>query len=215
MVHPLQFRLRNWIETLASARVIGSLLLLCALSPQALSDSSTEGMQYLRQAESLYQQKEFFQSARYAFAALEKDPLLKPRAYAWISQGLIKAGLPHAASYFFIRTLQLGDPQAIRSVLSQTQALMSVVGPDVLRKYLVRHTRDQDYDLLSRSNYLYVLAKDALLAGEYEKVIERVSAMSPRSLFWPFALQLRASAQAILGRNDLALSDFKNCEQSA
>jgi hypothetical protein len=182
------------------------------LSPHcAWAESVEQGRDYLRQAAHFYKEEEYFKAARYAFAAVEEDPSLRGDAYAWTTLGLMHAGLPNLASYFFIRTLQLGNHSAIRSVLTQTEDLVSVVGADLLRKYLVRHTAYADYDEANRSAYLYALGKDTLLAGDSAKAIEYLRNIHSSSPLWPFALQLRASAHAILGQNFDAIRDFRGC----
>lgn len=169
------------------------------------------GAEYLREAAQLYNSGQYFKAARYAFASIETDPSLKPDAYAWVTMGLLRAKLPNAASYFFVRTLQTGKNGAIRSVLTQTQDLLIHVGADLLRKYLIRHTRYEDYDVANRSAYLYALGKDTLLAGDTRRAIQYFNGMDTRGPLWPFALQLRATAYAILGQNHEALSDFRAC----
>ena len=39
--------------------------------------------------------------------------------------------------------------------------------------------------------------------------------MTPRSPLWPYALQLRASAEAISGRSEAAVRDFRQCQEHA
>ncbi|HLD99778.1 MAG TPA: hypothetical protein VJB59_05935 [Bdellovibrionota bacterium] len=167
---------------------------------------------YLRDAQALYQSGQYFKSARYAFAAHEQNQSLRPEAYSWITLSLTRAGLYNAASYFFIRTLQTGNKAAIQRVLGETENLLVRVGGDILRKYLIRHTRYEDYDLRNRSAYLYSLGKDTLLSGKEEKAIGYLNGIQAGSPLWPVALQLRGSANAILGRNDLAIRDFRECQ---
>lgn len=173
--------------------------------------------QYLKDAASLYENGYFFRAARYAFAAAEFDGegSLRPHAYAWIAQSLLRAGQENAAAYFFIRTLQTNDKGAIRSVLRVTEPLLAHVGADLLRKYLIRHTQYADYDARALSAYLYALGKDALLSGEAEKAVGYLSSVAPSSRLWPYALQLRGTANALLGRKDKALADFETCVSSA
>ncbi len=172
-------------------------------------DLSAQG--YLSEAQTLYSQGQYFKSARYAFAAQEADPKLASEAYSWVTLSLVRARLYNSASYFFIRTLQTGQKPAIRRVLTQTETLLVRVGADLLRKYLIRHTSYEDYDTLNRSAYLYGLGKDALLSGKLQNSIGYVNGISGRSPLWPFALQLRATANAILGKNDDAIRDFREC----
>jgi tetratricopeptide (TPR) repeat protein len=190
--------------------VAGSVL-APSVSHALTAEDRADALQYLKTAESEFKAKDFFKSARYAFAAMEHDPRLKPRAYAWVTQGLIGAGLPQSATYFFIRTLQLQDKAAVRSVLNQTQYLLMIVGPDILRKYLIRHTTYNDYDAVNRGAYLYSVAKEAVLGGDYVKAIGYLNNISSNSALYPFALHLRGTAYAIQGRNTEAISDFRQC----
>jgi len=163
------------------------------------------------EVQGLYQEGQYFKAARYAFAEVEQDRHLQGSGYAWITLSLIQAHLDHAATYFFIKTLQSGDKAAIRRVLSKTEELIHHVGADILRKYLIRHTHYEDYDEWNRSAYLYALAKDALLAGQEDRAIGYVNGIQSSSPLWPFAYQIRGVANAILGKNDAALEDFRSC----
>jgi tetratricopeptide (TPR) repeat protein len=200
-------------------RVLTSFLVLVASvhmgSSVAHAEATPTGAQYLRDAAQLYQSGMYFKSARYAFAAFETQPSLRPDAYAWVTMGLMHAGLPNAASYFFIRTLQSGSPAAIRSVLSQTQELMMTVGSDILRKYLIRHTKYENYDSMNRSAYLYALAKDLIVSGDPGKAIGYLSNIDRSSPLWPYSLHLRGSAYALTGRDSDAIEDFRKCASVA
>jgi len=178
----------------------------------AFADTAQARLQDARQ---LAQQKKYFQSARYAFSASTMDASVKPDAYAYVTTGLVKSGLYHAASYFFIKTLQTGDASSIRRVLAFAQDLLVHVGGDVLRKYLIRHTTYDDYDSINRSAYLYALGKDALLDGKADKAVGYFNGMSSKSPLWPFALQLRATSYAIQGQSESAMRDFRSCASRA
>jgi hypothetical protein len=221
----LQFQLRAWtrVETLNLKRnrpcFLLSILLgmsaIIAANSLAFADSKVEAHQYLQDAEKYYKSRDYFKSARYAFAAMEHEPALKPQAYAWVTLGLMNAGMPHAASYFFVRTLQMQNKAAIRSVLTQTQTLLVAVGADLLRKYLIRHTEYNDYDATNRGAYLYSLAKEAILSGDHTRAIGFLNGIQSGSAIWPYALHLRGTARAILGNNDEAISDFRACASRA
>lgn len=182
-------------------------------SPAA--ESSGDAASLLRDSRGLYSAGQYFKSARYAFAAGEADPAVAGEADAQATMALLQANLPNAASYFFIRTLQSGNRAAIRRVLVGTQRLLVHIGGDLLRKYLIRHTTYEDYDAINRSAYLYSLGKDALLTGQEEKAIGYLTGISQRSPLWPFALQLRGSAYAIMGRNPQAIADFEECQDKS
>jgi hypothetical protein len=209
------------LETLAFIRKLSGQIAFSALFVSSLASSfvyaeePVSGTQYLQEAAQLYRSSQYFKSARYAFAAFENDPRLKPDAYAWITMGLLRAGLPNAASYFFIRTLQSGSPAAIRSVLTQTQDLLVYVGADLLRKYLIRYTKYEDYDSTNRSAYLYALAKDSILSGEPSRALGYLNGMDRSSPLWPYGLHLRGSANALLGRDAEAVEDFERCASDA
>jgi len=168
----------------------------------------------LEHAKELYQSGLYFQAARYAFSSTEEGAA-PADAYAWITLSLTRAGMPQAASYFFIRTLQTGNKPAIRSVLSQTQSLMRVVGADLLRKYLIQHTKYEDYDELNRSAYLYALAKYALLQSDEKNAIGYLKAVSSSSPLQPYSYELLGVAQAISGQLESALFSFQNCIDTA
>ncbi len=206
-----QFQFRTWTRVETLTRGLTGFCFWALSISLAYGDSKDEGHHYLQNAEQYYQAHDYFKSARYAFAAMEHNPALKPQAYAWVTLGLMGAGLPHAASYFFIRTLQMQNKPAIRSVLSQTQSLLVVVGADLLRKYLLRHTEYNDYDLVNRGAYLYALAKEAILSGDHPRAIGFLNGIPSGSAIWPFALHLRGTAYAIQGKNDEAIADFNAC----
>ena len=188
-------------------------LVLVSVSAVVLSVSSASAEDsHLREARTFYQNGQYFSAARYAFAGQDEG---QPEAYSWITLGLAKAGLYNSASYFFIKTLQTGNKPAIRRVLTLTQELLSRVGVDVLRNFLVRHTTYEDYDGLNRSAFLFSLGKAALLNGQETQAIGYLNAVVPESLLYPYALQLRASAFAILGKDADAIRDFRACSKKA
>ena len=205
-------------RSLRAARLffLGAASLCCAFSAEGASaNPQVQGRQLLKEASEFYKKEEFFKAARYAFASIQEDPSLKPDAYAWVTQGLMHSGLPNLASYFFIRTLQEGNRAAIRSVLTQSEDLIIVVGADLIRKYLVRHTTEADYNDANRGAYHYALAKEALLAGETAKSLEYLKGINSSSPLWPYSLQLSGSARAILGQHFDAIRDFRGCVSDA
>jgi hypothetical protein len=193
--------------------IIGACAALGLAASSVRAESSPQ--EYLKEASALYDQGMYFKSARYAFAAMEEDPSVKPSSYSWISMSLVKAGLPNSASYFFIKTLQTDDRAAIRRVLVNTQELLVRLGADVFRRYLIAHTHFDDYDANNRSAYLYALGKDAVLGGEEEKAVGYLNGIRQASPLWGFALELRGTAKAILNKNDDAIDDFNACVDHA
>ena len=204
---------KGWLARLILAGAFALSLVVVARAAHA--DEAASGSQYLKDARTLYASGQYFKSARYAFAAGEADAGLAADADAQITLSLIRAGLPNVASYFFIRTLQGGNKAATRRVLTETQGLLVHVGGDLLRKYLIRHTTYEDYDAQNRSAYLYSLGKDALLSGREDQAVGYFSGIAKSSPLWPFALQLRGSAYAIANKTDLAIQDFKDCQDRA
>jgi len=85
------------------------------------------------------------------------------------------------------------------------------VGGDILRPYLIRHTKYEDYDSENRSAYLYSLGKDVLLKGQTDRAIGYLNGMASGSHLWPYALQLRGTAHAVAGHLEQALQDFRGC----
>lgn len=166
----------------------------------------------LAQAHRLLDEGRNAMAARYAFSAGAESPA---QANALITEALMREGLPQASAYFFIRTLQSQDQASIRKVLQHTQSLTVAVGADLLRKYLIRHTKYEDYDATQKSAYLYALGKDSLLDKKEERAIGYLNGVSQRSQLWPFALQLRATAYAILGKTQESLRDFRACVDRA
>jgi len=190
--------------------------LICALfNGNVCANSQVQARHLIREASELYKKEQFFKSARYAFSAIQEDPSLKSDGYAWVTLGLMHSGLPNLASYFFIRTLQEGNRGAIRSVLTQAEDLSMVVGADLIRKYLVRHTTASDYNDANRRAFYYALAKEALLADENTKALEYLRGINSSSPLWPYALQLKGTAHAILGQRMDALRDFSGCVADA
>src|SRR5262245_9040619 len=110
-----------------AVRIASVIVAVNLFNVNSQADSRSVAAQYLRESSNYYKSKQYFKSARYAFAAAEADSTVKSEAYSWITMGLVHAGMPHAATYFFIRTLQTGSSASIRSVLTQTQELFMAV----------------------------------------------------------------------------------------
>lgn len=177
------------------------------LMPEARAD--------LRAAQRAYQAGQYFRAAREAFAAKNETPALSGMSYAWLTVSLLRANLPHAASYFFVRTLQTGNREAIRHALKHTEPLILAVGGDFLRPYLLKHTQISDFEPEHRGAYAYSSGKEALLRGKTDDAILHLSQVPQQSPLWPYALQMRGSAHAISGGLRLAISDFKECIETA
>jgi hypothetical protein len=170
----------------------------------------------LTQAKGLYSQGQYFSAARYAYAASQRaSASVRAEANSYITLSLMRAGLWNSATYFFIQTLQSGDRTSIRRVLTQAEALLSWVGPDLLRDFLIRHTKFDDYDLINRSAYLFSLGKAAILKDDMNRALEYLNQVKSQSRLYPFSLELRGTALAIQGRISESVDDFRDCQKYA
>jgi tetratricopeptide (TPR) repeat protein len=169
----------------------------------------------LAQARAFYNQGQYFSAARYAYASSQESPATKGDANSVVTLALIRAGLWNSATYFFIQTLGSGDRNAIRRVLTQTETLLSRVGPDVLRDFLIRNTKYEDYDAINRSAYLFSLGKAAILKDDMNRALEYLNQVKSQSRLYPFSLELRGTALSIQGRLDEAVDDFRDCQKYA
>ncbi len=158
-----------------------------------------------------FNEGQYFKSARYAFSANQEISGSSGIAYSHITQGLMHAGLYNSAVYFFIKALKSENSHALRRVLPYTEELIFHVGVDIIKRYLIRHTKASDYDAKNKAAYLYALGKDALLKGYELKAVAYFDEIPSSSSLWPFSLQLKATANAILGRNQSAIDDFSKC----
>ncbi|MDR3608273.1 MAG: hypothetical protein P4M08_12960 [Oligoflexia bacterium] len=177
----------------------------------ATASQADTGTQDLSRARALYSQGDFFLSARYAFGALDSGPETRAEAYSWVTLSLVRAGMYNAASYFFIKTLETDNRNAIRRVLTDSELLLEYVGADVLRKYLVAHSSLDDYNAPNRSALLYALGKEALLAGDLGHAMNYLSGVRKSSWLWPYSLELLGTAYAIQGEGSRAIDAFGDC----
>ena len=209
----IQYRRRR---TLLNAGFIAMLfgVLLLGFSDQAFADA-TQAKEYLRSAQTLYKDGQYFKAARYAFSAAQEDRLLRDEAYPWVTLGLIRAGLYHSASYFFIQTLATKNQESIRRVLTRSQDLIEHVGLDLLREHLVTFTSLDDYDSANKSTYLYAMGKKELLRGNEREAIRYLDQVAPSSSLRPYALMMKGTAHAIIGADNQALDDFRDCTKLA
>jgi hypothetical protein len=204
-----QLQLRNRLRLPALVAVLASVFVSSAHA------DAQRAQDYLRTAQHYYSQGLYFKAARYAFAANEEDSSVRADAYSWMTLGLTRAGLYNASVYFFIRTLQTQNKAAIRRVLPMTQEYLVRLGADLIRPYLIKYTNYDDYDPMSRSSYLYALGKDAILSGDSQRAVGYLNAVRQDSAIWPYALEMRGTAFAILDKNDDALADFRECQRQA
>jgi tetratricopeptide (TPR) repeat protein len=194
---------------LVKAGVLSALVVFFA-SPASLAAPDP-----LAQAKAYYHQGQYFTAARYAYASSQQTPATKADANATVTLALTHAGLWNSATYFFIETLKSGDRAAIRRVLTQTEGILSRVGPDVLRNFLIRNTKFDDYDPINRSAYLFSLGKAAILKDDMNLALQYLNQVKSQSRLYPFSLEMRGTALTIQGRIAEAVDDFRDCQKYA
>lgn len=175
--------------------------------------SSFAASQALNQARQLYNQGQYFSAARYAYSATNEAGSEKGEANAVTALALAKVGLWNSATYFYIQALKSGDRNAIRKALTLTEGVLSRVGPDLLREYLIRYTKFDDYAPTNRSAYLFSLGKAAILKDDMNLALQYLNQVRSDSRLYPFSLELRGTALAIQGRLDESLDDFRDCQK--
>lgn len=127
---------------------------------------------------------------------------------------LVQSKLYNASSYFFIKSLQSNDPQTIRRVLKYLPQLMQAVGGDLLRTYVLRHTKEENYDTTVRDYFFYFLGKDFLIKDNPTQALAVLTKISQSSQLSASAAYLRGTAYAILGQTSEAIQEFKRCQYS-
>jgi len=193
----------------------GLITALLLLVYAGFGSGSASAADALTQAKSLYAQGQYFSAARYAYGSSQESPATKAEANSYVTLALTHAGLWNSATYFFIQTLQGNDRAAIRRVLTQTESILARVGPDVLRDFLIRNTKFEDYDVINRSAYLFSLGKAAILKDDMNRALEYLNQVKSQSRLYPFSLELRGTALTIQGRLDEAVDDFRDCQKYA
>lgn len=191
------------------------LFLVFLIFPTLAFCEEDESIRLFKDSVHLYQSKKYLNAARYAFSAQIKNPSLKSNSYLLIFLSLIKSGYFNAASYFFIETLKSKDEKNIKTSLTEVEPLAKNLGFDFLRKHLILNTKKENYNLNNRSVYLYSLGKQALIDLKLDQAIQYLNDIEPEVFFWGSALQLRATAYALLSQNEKAINDFKECVRVA
>lgn len=183
----------------------------------ALIVSSATAQASLQDVKRAYDSGQYFSAARLAFNDANHAPTNGDRAlaYSWVTQSLVRAGLDQAAVYFFLRTLQYQDRNANKKVLELAPLFIERAGPDLVRKYLTRLTKVEDYSPRARNAFYLVVAKEKLLKGEYAAAVQNASQVQPNHALYPVALQIRATAEVMLNQFGNALRDFNDCANRA
>jgi tetratricopeptide (TPR) repeat protein len=171
----------------------------------------------LQDVKRAYDSGQYFSAARLAFNDANHAPSNADRAmaYSWVTQSLVRAGLDQSALYFFLRTLQYQDRTASKKVLEMAPFFIERTGPDLMRKYLTRLTKVEDYSPRARNAYFLVLAKEKLLKGDYAGAIQSAGQISNNHALYPVALQIRATAEVMVNQQGSALRDFSECARFA
>ncbi len=177
-------------------------------SPQAIE-------QAYYYAERLEDSQKYFGAASVFFNVYTVESKFQDRALAKVTENLIRVKLYNAASYFFIKTLQSQDRNAIKSVLRYLPTMLDQVGGDLLRKYILKYTQESDYDNDTRNHFYYYLGKEALLKGESQSALSNLAKISSDSDIKAQAHFLRGTAFAILNQNQNAISEFDSCRRIA
>jgi hypothetical protein len=197
-----------------AVKFIAVLGLVAMLGSALIAPHAEASMQDVKQA---YQSGQYFSAARIAFNDANHTTSSSDRAlaYYWVTESLVKAGLDQSALYFFIRTLQFQDRAASRKVLELAPLFIERAGPDILRKFLMKYTRSDDYTPRSRNAYALVVLKDRLLKGDYAGAVVASSQVQTSSPLYPVALQLKATAEVMQNQVQLGIRDFEACADNA
>lgn len=182
------------------------------------ADSSMAIQQAFQDARSLAVDGKHFMAAAIYFNIYTAPTVAEDQrfmALGMLTENLIRSGLSNAASYFFIKTLQSDNRGAIRRILVYIPQMIEDVGVDLLRKYVLRHTSEADYDANTRNHFFYFLGKDELLKGDPAKALQALSRVTSGSGIMAQAAYLRGAANAMLGQVGAAIGSFKACRNMA
>lgn len=190
--------------------MIFSLLLMVS----GLMDSAQASFADVKHA---YDSGQYFSAARMAFndANHTNNKSEQAMAYAWVAQSLVRAGLDQSAVYFFFRTIQLQDRTASRKVLELAPLLIERAGPDLMRKFLTKFTKIEDYSPRAKNAFYISYAKEKLLKGDYAGAIQNATQVQSNHQLYPVALQIRATAEAMVNQSAAAIRDFSECAKRA
>lgn len=200
------------MKSLAAALLIGSL----SLATQPAAAGADAQARYQR-GQQLYDDGDYLKASRYFFSVYT-DPSGwgdRGEVLGLITDSLVKGNYPQTASYFFIKALQSGSRVGVRRALRSMPRILDAVGGDVLKSYVLAHTREDDYEGETRDHFFYFIGKDKLLKGDATGALDALKKVSGGSSVGPAAAQLRGTAHAILGQPQQAVEWFRNCERSA
>jgi tetratricopeptide (TPR) repeat protein len=178
---------------------------------------STSAQASLQDVKAAFDAGQYFSAARLAFNDANHTSSNSDRAlaYYWVTESLVRAGLDQSATYFFIRTLQFQDRNASRRVLELAPLFIERAGPDLLRKFLMKYTKSDDYSTRARNAYALVVTKERLLKGDNAGAISAAIQVQSQSPLYPVALQLKATAEVMQNQVQLGVRDFTECAENA
>lgn len=198
---------------------VSLLSFLLLSSPQRVYAEDTSGADSnatMRAGNQLYQRGEYLQAARYFFSAYTAEGSHQSESLSRLTEALIRARYPQLSVYFYIKTLKSGSRPAIVRILRYLPELISNVGGDVLRTYIVENTSESEFDSETRNQFYYFLGKSHLLKGDAAPAIEALKKVNLRGRgMGASAALVKASAFAMAGQPQAALDSFRTCESNA
>jgi tetratricopeptide (TPR) repeat protein len=168
-------------------------------------------------ANDLFRSGDYLKASRYYFSVYTDRNFRgdKGEMLGLITDSLIRAGYTQTAVYFYARTLKSGSRTGISRVLPHLPRMLDEAGGDVLKSYVLGFTDEDNYTAETRAHFFYFLGRDQLLKGDAAAALGSLGKITSGTSVWPQASQLRATAHAIQGQLDAAISAFKDCERSA
>lgn len=197
---------------LGRKKIASAALLVCALFCQN-SQASPQAIYKSIQSDRL--QQHYLEAARTAFKLSQDVPDERVKAFAHVFSNLFDGGFPQASSYFFVEALKARNPEAQKIVLPYLEALVDALGADFLRDVVTDLVQPKDVPEESKSAYFFLRAKSDLMQARYTAVVDSINFLKPQSRLFVYGLQLRGTALSLLGRLDMALRDFQDCEKYA
>ena len=178
---------------------------------------STQAFASFQDVKNAFDSGQYFSAARLAFNDANHTTSNSDRAlaYYWVTESLVRAGLDQSALYFFIRTIQFQDRVASKKVLELAPIFLERAGPDLLRKFLMKYTKSDDYSPRARNAYALVVTKERLLKGDYAGAISAAGQVQTSSPIYPVSLQLKATAEVMQNQVQAGVNDFTACAESA
>ncbi len=196
-------------------RILTFIYILFSISTPAYTEEFPDDADAYRRGQELAKSGVYFSAASYFFNVYAGESPYRMAALVQVTEQLMSSRMPHAAVYFFIKTLQSDNRAAIRRVLKLLPDMLQAVGGDLLRPYLLRHSTATDYEPKMLSYFQYFLAKDELLKGNPEQAFKLASSVSDKTIIFPQAQYLRGVSAAMLLNTNVAIESFTLCGRLA